>query len=124
MVTSNVLSSLGVAVGIGGMGALIILEMIMAFLYRIQVKLQLQLMLLRYILFPIGLLILVAQVKNEAYFSAQTAIGIIALLILIAYFVNFIIHSYSDFNISRNFERVSNYLVITDALLALTCLPS
>lgn len=46
-----------------------------------------------------------------------------AVLILVTYFVNFIIHSYSGFNISRNFEKVSNYLVLTDALLALARLP-
>lgn len=70
MVAESVLGSLGVALSVGGMGVVIVLQLIVAFLYRIQVQLQLQLMVLRYILFPVGLLILVAQVQTEDYFSA------------------------------------------------------
>lgn len=108
----------------GGTVAAILLQLAVTFIYQVQAQLQLQLMVLRYILFPVGLLVLVTQVQTQQYFSSQTAAALIVLLLLIAYFVNFIIHSYSSFKVSRSFEKASNYLVLTDALLALMRLPA
>lgn len=70
MVVGDVLGSWGVALSVTGMGAVMVLQLIVAFLYRIQVQLQFQLMVLRYILFPVGLLILVVQLQTEDYLSA------------------------------------------------------
>jgi hypothetical protein len=86
----------------------------------VQAQLFLQLILYRYILFPIALLLLIAQIQLPSLLSLL----LLPLLAAFTYFINFIIHSYSECGIGRVFEQACSWLVITDCLFVLVKLPS
>lgn len=123
-VPATVLASLPLALALAALLGAVLLQLAVALLYRVQAQLLLQLILLRYILFPLALMLLARQLQLPLFLSPPAAALLIFLLVAIAYFTNFVIHSYWDCKISRDFEDVSDYLVLTDVLLVLAQLPT
>lgn len=44
----------------------VVIELVIAVLYKVQIQLFLQLMMYRYVLFPIAMLLLVEQLENDS----------------------------------------------------------
>lgn len=56
--------------------------------------------------------------------TAKVAFSLFLPTVAVAYFSNFVIHSFWNCSISRSFEKASAYLVITDTLFIIARLPS
>lgn len=83
------------------LSGVMVIEWVVAILYRVQIQLFLQLMMYRYVLFPIALLLLVSQLENASLLPPSLTVILLILAASLAYFVNFIIHSHASQSVFR-----------------------
>lgn len=121
---ATLLSSVGLALVVAALSVIVLIELVVVFAYSLQFQLLLQLKVYRYILFPMALILLAAEIEQQRFISTPTAAVLMVILIAMSYFINFIIHCYQDVQTSRTFEKATNYFLLTDCMLVLAKLPA
>lgn len=86
---------------VAALSGVVVIELVVAVLYRVQIQLFLQLMMYRYVLFPIALLLLVGQLETASLLPISLTITLLILAAGLAFFVNFIVHSHASQSVFR-----------------------